>query len=208
MPKSQHVDKKIDTLEGGSLVVKSVGVSSRKVFLNLHCAVYVCALEQSTKLLGPQLPPCKMGAGSGLPASQRCCMRMKWGNPSKTLTGSLHSVHFHPTLLLLHREIRSHNTPDCQALLQVPGDLASASAIQLSQAHRVGESAGGHIWTWNWVPKPPAPTGVYLQTMMGDLISLSLSPNYNLLFLWIRSCWKISDFSKMHSHLHYLVGTM
>ena len=52
MPKSQHVDKKIDTLEGGSLVVKSVGVSSRKVFLNLHSAVYLCALEQGTKLLG------------------------------------------------------------------------------------------------------------------------------------------------------------
>lgn len=43
----------------------SVRVSSRKVFLNLHSAVYLCALEQGTKLLEPQLPLVKWERGQG-----------------------------------------------------------------------------------------------------------------------------------------------
>lgn len=89
----------------------------------------------------------------------------------------------------------------------MPGDLASASAIQLSQAHRVGGSAGGLAPEHGIIPKPPAPTGVYLQTMMGDLISLSLSPPIITYFSFGSDPVERLQISKMH-HIHYLVGTM
>lgn len=176
----------MSTLES-SLVVKTLGWPSRKVFLNT--LPFTCALGRYQASWNLQLPPCKMGAGQGCLLHR--LFAWEWNEATQVkLLRIFHRSHFHSTLLLLHHETWSI-THWCQAPLQAGARGPCSLQLFSYPRYRVGEVCREYFWTWDWVPKPPAPGRCIPSDHDGrSHFSLSL-PNYNLLFLWIRSCWRL-----------------